>query len=65
MTKSVQPSKFSNSVGRKVQIKTFPGTTIADMKHYVQPTLRLKPRTVVRCQGDSKKYEVLMPRYSN
>jgi hypothetical protein len=76
MVKMLQPAKLSRSADKKVQVKTFPGATIADMEHYVQPTLRTKPRMVVLdgtndiqhkegAKGVSRRYEVVMPRYSN
>ena len=47
MIKMLQSSKLSRSAGQRVQIKTFPGATTAAMKHYVQPTLHTKPKTIV------------------
>ena len=49
MVKMLQPAKLSRSADQKVQVKTFPyaGATITDMEHYIQPTLRTKPRMVV------------------
>ena len=47
MVKMLQPTKLARSVGQRVQVKTFPGATIADMEHYVQPTLDKKPKLVV------------------
>ena len=49
IVKMLQPAKLSRSADQKVQVKTFPyaGATITDMEHYVQPTLRTKPRMVV------------------
>ena len=77
MVKMLQPAKLSRSADQKVQVKTFLGATIADMEHYVQPTLRTKPRMVFLQVGTndiqhknpklgvSRRYEVVMPRYSN
>ena len=47
MIKMVQSSKLSRSAGQRVQIKTFPGATTTDMKHYVQPTLHTKRKTIL------------------
>ena len=47
MVKMLQPTKLTRSVGQRVRVKTFPGATIADMEHYVQPTLHKKPKLVV------------------
>ncbi|XP_028415956.1 uncharacterized protein LOC114539518 [Dendronephthya gigantea] len=47
MVKMLQPAKLSRSAGKKIQVKTFPGAKIADMEHYVQPTLRTKPNTII------------------
>ena len=42
MIKMIKPTKLSRSIGEKVNIKTFPGATIDDMNHYMQPTLKKK-----------------------
>ena len=47
----LQPTKLTRSVGQRVRVKTFPGATIADMEHYVQPTLHKKPKLVVLHAG--------------
>lgn len=47
MIKMIKPTKLSRSIGEKVNIKTFPGATIDDMNHYLQPTLKKEPKLVV------------------
>ena len=49
MIKMIKPTKLSRSIGEKVNIdiKTFPGATIDDMNHYMQPTLKKQPKLVV------------------
>ena len=40
MIKMIKPTKLSQLIGEKVNIKTLPGATIDDMNHYMQPTLK-------------------------
>lgn len=47
MVKMLKPLKLSRSIGARVNVKTFPGATINDMSHYVQPTLKKQPKLVV------------------
>ena len=47
MIKMIKPSKLSRSIGEKVNIKTFPGATINDMNHYIQPTMKKQPKLVI------------------
>ena len=47
MIKMIKPQKLSRSIGEKVNIKTFPGATIEDMHHYIQPTMKKQPKLVV------------------
>ena len=35
MLKMLSPSKLRRSIGKKITIKTFPGATASDMKHYI------------------------------
>ena len=47
MIKLIKPPKLSRSIGEKVNIKTFPGATINDMNHYIQPTMKKQPKLVI------------------
>ena len=47
MIKMIKPPKLSRSIGEKVNIKTFPGATINDMNHYIQPTMKKQPKQVI------------------
>lgn len=47
MIKMIKSPKLSRSTGEKVNIKTFPGATINDMNHYVQPTMKKQPKLVI------------------
>ena len=47
MIKMIKPHKLSRSIGEKINIKTFPGATINDMTHYIQPTMKKQPKLVV------------------
>ena len=51
MIKMIKPTKLSRSIGEKVNIKTFPGATIDDMSHYMQPALKKQPKLVVLHDG--------------
>ena len=46
MIKMIKPPKLSRSTGEKVNINTFPGATIEDMHHYIQPTMKKQPELV-------------------
>ena len=37
MLKKLSPSRLRRSTGKKIIVKTFPGTTTSDMKHYIKP----------------------------
>ena len=37
--KMLKPSRLQRLIGKKTVVKTFPGASVADMKHYVKPTL--------------------------
>ena len=39
--------KLQRNSGVKVQVKTFPGTRLEDMTHYIKPTLTSVPECVV------------------
>ena len=47
MIKMIKPPKLSRSIGEKVNIKTFPGATINDMNHCIQPTMKKQPKLVI------------------
>ena len=47
MIKMIKPPKLSRSIGERVNIKTFPGATIDDMNHYMQPTMRKQLKLVI------------------
>ncbi len=47
MIKLIKPHKLSQSIGEKINIKTFPGATINDMTHYIQPIMKKQPKLVV------------------
>ncbi|CAB4027463.1 Scavenger receptor cysteine-rich type 1 M130 [Paramuricea clavata] len=47
MIKMIKPPKLSRSIGEKVNIKTFPGATINNMNHYIQPTMKKQPKLVI------------------
>ncbi|CAB4015256.1 Scavenger receptor cysteine-rich type 1 M130 [Paramuricea clavata] len=50
MIKMIKPPKLrqlSRLIGEKGNIKTFPGATINDMNHYIQPTMKKQPKLVI------------------
>ncbi|CAB3999511.1 Scavenger receptor cysteine-rich type 1 M130 [Paramuricea clavata] len=47
MIKMLNPSRLRRSIGRKTIVKTFPGASVTDMKHYVKPTLEKNPELIV------------------
>ena len=47
MIKMLKPSRLQRSIGKKTVIKTFPGASVADMKHYVKPTLEKNPELII------------------
>jgi hypothetical protein len=47
MIKMLNPSRLRRSIDRKTIVKTFPGASITDMKHYVKPTLEKNPELIV------------------
>ena len=47
MLKKLSPSRLRRSTGKKIIVKTFPGATTSDMKHYIKPTLEKNPQLVV------------------
>jgi hypothetical protein len=47
MIKYVNPSKLRKSIKQNVHVKTFPGAKVADMHHYVKPTLKQAPEYLV------------------
>ncbi|CAB4031179.1 Scavenger receptor cysteine-rich type 1 M130, partial [Paramuricea clavata] len=47
MLKYINPSKLSKSLKQNVHVKTFPGAKVADMEHYVKPTLAHAPEYLV------------------
>ena len=48
MIKHLDTKRMQNGLqNRKVTIKTFPGASIDEMKHYVVPALATKPKTLI------------------
>ena len=47
MLKALNPSKLRGSTGKKISVKTFPGSTTSDTNHYVKPTLDRNPDLLV------------------
>ena len=47
MIKMLKPSRLQRSIGKKTVVKTFPGASVADMKHYVKPTLEKNPELII------------------
>jgi hypothetical protein len=43
----LNPSRLRRTIGRKTIVKTFPGASVSDMKHYVKPTLDKNPELIV------------------
>ena len=43
MLRYINPAKLRKSLKPNVNVKTFPGTKVADMHHYVKPTLAYAP----------------------
>ena len=42
---------LSRAAKRRVTVRSFPGATVGDMKHYLQPSLQLKPNEIVLLVG--------------
>lgn len=51
MIKYVNPAKLRKSLKRNVNVKTFPGAIVADMHHYVKPTLNYAPDYLIMHVG--------------
>ena len=47
MIKGLRPDKISKSVKHKTQIKSFPGATVEDLKDYIKPSLKRKPKNII------------------
>ena len=47
MIKMLKPSRLQRSIGKKTVVKTFPGASVADMKHYVKPPLEKNPELII------------------
>ena len=47
MIKRLNPRQLQNGINCKVAIKTFPGTGIDDMVHYVRPTVSTRPDEII------------------
>ncbi|CAB4036106.1 Scavenger receptor cysteine-rich type 1 M130 [Paramuricea clavata] len=45
--KMLNLSRLRRPIGRKTIVKTFPGASVTDMKHYVKPTLEKNPELIV------------------
>ena len=45
--KGLRRDLLSRAVKRRVTVQSFPGATVGDMKHYLQPSLQLKPSEIV------------------
>ena len=52
MIKMLKPSRLQRSIGKKTVVKTFPGASVADMKHYVKPTLEKNPELIIITRRD-------------
>ena len=57
MIKMLKPSRLRRSIGKKTIVKTFPGASVADMKHYVKPTLEKNPELIVLHVGTNDIYD--------
>lgn len=47
MLKYINPSKLRKSTKCNIQVKTFPGAKVSDMKHYIKPTLSRTPDCLI------------------
>ena len=47
MIKQIQEWKLGNKMVHCVVVKSFPGTTTSDMKHYLKPTRRKNPQHIL------------------
>lgn len=47
MIKGLRPDKISRSVKHKVQVKSFPGSTVEDLSDYIKPSLKRKPKNII------------------
>ena len=45
--KGLRRDLLSSVAKRRVTVRSFPGATVGDMKHYLQPSLQLKPSEIV------------------
>ena len=45
--KGLRRDLLSRAAKRPVTVRSFPGATTADMKHYLQPSLEAKPKAIV------------------
>ena len=45
--KGLRRDLLSRAAKRRVTVRSFPGATVGDMKHYLQPSLQLKPSEIV------------------
>ena len=54
MIKHINLRQLQNGLKPKITVKTFPGATIADMTHYVKPTLSTAPDKIILGTNDLK-----------
>lgn len=47
MIKQIQGRRLGREVGHRVVVKSFPGATTNDMKHYLMPTVDKKPQQII------------------
>ncbi|CAB3993369.1 Hypothetical predicted protein, partial [Paramuricea clavata] len=47
MIKNIQGPKLGKEVGNRVVVKSFPGATSEDMRHYIKPTIDRSPNRIV------------------
>ena len=47
MVKQIQGRRLGREVGHRVVVKSFPGATTNDMKHYLMPTVDKKPQQII------------------
>ena len=51
MLKYINPSRLRKSTKCNIQVKTFPGAQVSDMKHYIKPTLSRTPDCLIMYIG--------------
>ena len=47
MIRQIQGRRLGRKVGHRVVVKSFPGATTNDMKHYLMPTVDKSPQQII------------------